>query len=184
MVVDPTVAFPGPTAAPPKWTVADNPAAPSFTSHGYGDGSRIYLCGPGTARAAFAIIQLGGDRINPIIINCLMGPLDYPIQDIQPAELTAFLFFICNTSDDKVLIFYTDCEWVLNGFETGEFGTTQAAHVLADIWRKVWRALSKRKFPISVKKVKAHTKSACLSLGSTDFLHREGNLKKPTAILS
>jgi hypothetical protein len=175
LVVDPTIAFPPPSLTPPKWTIAEDPANPAFSSDAYGDGSRIQLCGAGTERAALGIVQLGGDKKHPHVVNCLIAPLAYVIQDVPPAELSAFVLYVQNAIDDRPLTFFTDCEWVLNGFQGGEYATTQACHVYADLWSDLWTCWKKRGHKVDVKKVKAHTKAACLSLGSAEFIHREGN---------
>ena len=78
IVPDPTLAFPPPSVSPLLWTIAECVGTPIFSGDGYGDGSRIMLCGLGTARAAFAIIQLGGSPRQPHVVNCAMSPLIYP----------------------------------------------------------------------------------------------------------
>ena len=108
-------------------------------------------------------------------MNCLIAPLAYVIQDVPPAELSASVLYVQNAIDDRPLTFFTDCEWVLNGFQGGEYATTQACHVYADLWSDLWTCWKKRGHKVDVKKVKAHTTAACLSLGSAEFIHREGN---------
>ena len=171
----PTLAFPPPSVTEPRWTIAEDPTNPAFTSNAYGDGSRICLCGAGTERAALGVVQLGGDRHHPHVVNCLIAPLVYAIQDVPPAELSALILFVKNAVDDKPLVFFTDCEWVSEGHKAGEYSTTRARHVCADLWSDLWRAQKERAFLIDVREVKAHAKAANLTIGSDEFMHREGN---------
>ena len=175
LVNDPTRCFPPPSASPPRWTIAEDPNNPAFTSDAFGDGSRISLCGNSSNRAAYGVVQLGGDARRPSVRNCLIGPLIYPIQDIPPAELMAFIQYTANAVDDKSLVFYSDCDWVITGAAAGPCGTTAAAHVCADLWEELWRLNDTRKFPISAGKVKAHRKATEVVIGTREHLLREGN---------
>ena len=175
IVPDPTLAFPSPSIRPARWTIAEMPDAPILAGNGYGDGSRINLCGLATAMASFGVVQIGGSPYNPHVVNCLISPLNYPLQDIPPAELAAMVTYVQNAMDCRTLTYNSDCDWVTDGFKAGPGSTTMACHTCADLWREFWAAQDARTFSIEVRKVKAHSKLTDLKPGSVKFVDREGN---------
>ena len=103
-----------------------------------------------------------------------MGPLNHCVQAIPPAELTALKWFLHFALDVPNLLFHTDCEWVLLGFHRGQAETTGGCHVHADIWTEVWRLTRRRKCPILVKKVKAHSTLQMVDDQTVNPMDREG----------
>jgi len=103
-----------------------------------------------STRCGFAVAQVGYVNNTFALEACLLGPLPGAIQSTPAAEATALLFFIMNARDQTRLYFFSDCQWVVDGFYRGPTGTTGSSHVHADIWRRIWRYHDMRTFPIVV----------------------------------
>jgi hypothetical protein len=72
------------------------------------------------------------------------------------------------------MIFYTDCQWVVDCFQRGPICCTGALHVHADIWRRIWKIQDARSHRVVCAKVKAHATEADIAAGYEQWL-KEGN---------
>ena len=84
------------------------------------------------------------------------------------------LHYLVNAIDKEGLIFFSDCQWVVDSYGSGPTSCTGAAHVHADIWRKVHALNDGRKHQVRVEKVKAHATEADLAQGYPSW-YKEGN---------
>ena len=175
LVADPTQSLSLDTDISPQWTVAQNPSAPHFTGNAFGDGSKVDLCGHLTGRAAYAIVQISWNGSRSRVVNCLLGPLPGVVQQVPPAELFALVQFLRHSVDDIALVYYSDCESVVEGTQKGAHMTAQACHVHADLWRLFWDEQDKRRVQVGVVKVKAHQKKDLSQLTAEEIFQREGN---------
>ena len=118
------------------------------------------------------MVQLEGDIRNLRVRNCLIGPLVGWVQAVPLAELTALFYYLTFAIDMAGLIFFSDCEWVVEGIAKGPHANSRSGHLHADMWRAVWKLWDRRTHPIAVKKVKAHQKK---NGNIEEDVHCEGN---------
>ena len=97
-----------------------------------------------------------------------------PLQTTPAAEASAFYYYVLHAIDKPGLTFYSDCQWVVDGFAGGSVMTTGAMHVHADLWRRIWQVLTQWHQPLTVEKVKAHVAAKDLAAGYSVFF-KEGN---------
>ena len=174
IVPDPTRLLPPPTDLDPTWTVLPSDGRKVFTAEGFGDGSGVSPFGPASARCGFAVIQIRRQNGMYVLDRCLVGPLPGPIQATPAAEACALYHYALHAIDKTGLTFYSDCQWVVDGFAGGPVATTGACHVHADLWRRIWAVLKQRQHHLFVEKVKAHVTSKDMAEGYSVFL-KEGN---------
>ena len=175
IVPDPTVLLPPPSRQPPTWTIAENLMSPSFSDDAFGDGSQMILCGRSTARAAFAVVQLSKQWPHSRVVNCALGPLDYPAPEVLAAELFALLFYTRSVDTSAPRCFYTDCQWVVDSFLTEEEGTARAIRIFADLnsGNPAARLESTSK---------AHNKKSEDALSPQEFFFRRKGIRTPTQL--
>ena len=171
---DPTADLPPPSVLGPTWTVLPRSGKKSFNGHGFGDGSGVSPFGPNTTRCGYAVVQIMMHKEEFVLSRCLVGPLPGPIQATPAAEACALLQYVIYAEDLPGLIFYSDCQWVVDCFVGGSVASTGASHVHADLWRRFWKLCDGRLHSLRVEKVKAHVTSKDLAEGYPTFL-KDGN---------
>ena len=165
LVRDPTRGFPSPGGHAPVWTLLPPSGKQEFTGSAFGDGSAQQLFGVRTQRAGWAVVQMRSLAGGSTALASVVGPLPGPLQDTPAAELFAMIQYVTYLVDRPGCIYHGDCQWVLDGFESGSYYTTRATAVHADLWRRFWRVHSKRNNPIIPFKVKAHVTDSEVSQG-------------------
>ena len=84
------------------------------------------------------------------------------------------MHYIAHADDKRGMVFFSDCQWVVDSFEGGPSSCTGAGHVHADLWRRVHNKNDGRTSPIRIEKVKAHATDADLRQGYP-LWYKEGN---------
>ena len=105
-----------------------------------------------------------------------MAPVKGVWQTIPVAELYAALLYVLNVNDEpnRCYHFMSDCAWVVDSFQKGPSETTGGQHVHADLWKRLHDANDRRRYPISIIKVKSHVTKAEVDAGYPENL-RVGN---------
>ena len=176
IIPDPTIHLPPPSVEQPTWTVIQSSGASCFTGPAYGDGSCRSLCGLGTERAGYCVVQLETTSVRNEwkLCACLVGPLPYALQRTPAAELFALIMYVRHYEGEGPAIYHGDCQWVLDGVDYGEWYTTRGSAKCADLWKELWAAIDRRKIILRTVKVEAHqTESSAISKGT--LMHKEGN---------
>ena len=166
--------LPPPSFDGPEWSVKPQDGSLQFTGHGFGDGSGVSPFGPKSTRCGYSVVQVEMKRGAYQLRCCLLGPLPGPIQATPASEATALLHYLMNAIDKAGMVFFSDCQWVVDSHESGPTSCTGAAHVHADIWRKVHALNDGRKYQIRVEKVNAHATESDLAQGYPRW-YKEGN---------
>ena len=174
LVADPTRQLPPPSDSLPEWTVLQENGLKQFDGPGFGDGSGVSPFGGDSTRCGFSVVQTKGGNGSFSLAVCLLGPLPGIIQSTPAAEATAFLYYLRYANDKKTMVFYSDCQWVVDCFHRGPSCCTGALHVHADIWRQIWRINDARTHRVICAKVKAHASAADMAAGYDQWL-KEGN---------
>ena len=87
-----------------------------------------------------------------------MAPVKGIWQTIPVAELYTAVLSVINADDEpgRRYHYMSDCAWVVDGFQKDRSETTGGQHVHADMWRQLHDANDKRRYPISILKVRSH----------------------------
>ena len=153
----------------------------SVTGDLCGDGSGVRVQTPEFARCGWSVCQVAhvGDGEGTITV-AMHGPLPGRVQEVPLAELYAFFMAVSHALPP--ITYWSDCQFVVDGFKAGREGTTKGCHAHADLWKRVWDKIDDVGLAddqgnplIRVLKVKAHTSRRAVAQGTIKQWQQDGN---------
>ena len=133
------------------------PDGPNFGALGFGDGSGLFPDLPTITRCGWGGVSctmLPEDAEYPARVqSAAYGPLARVVQDVPAAELHAWIFYLrnCTQGHDGCVTYVTDCKWLLDSYEKGQYAMTNAWAVHSDLWTSLFRLVDDLGGPSFVK---------------------------------